>query len=145
MERRTKSLGIERGISLWGIPCSGLSSSSLQHKGAGRSQGTDDPARRERGDIVSYIQVYKDGAAVAGNAPVHGRTGPRSFPDLESRSRHPTSATRHPWRLFHQRPTLRHVLGSSESRPVSPAECAAETDRLSGHGPKASFARASQP
>jgi hypothetical protein len=36
----------------------------------------------ERGDILTYLQTHKDGAAVAGNSPVHGGTGPRSLFDL---------------------------------------------------------------
>jgi hypothetical protein len=44
------------------------------------------PGGPQRSDIISYLQVYKDGAAVAGNAPVHGGTGPRNF--LEKRVEH---------------------------------------------------------
>ena len=66
MERRTKSLGIERESRSGEFPALGFRQ-ALSSTRARLFSRNDDPARRERGGIVSYIQVYKDGAAVAGN------------------------------------------------------------------------------
>ena len=67
-------------ISLWGNPRFKRSGSSLSLRYSGRVVFDERTGLGpERGDIFPYLQVHKDGAAAAGNSPVHGGTGPRSF------------------------------------------------------------------